>query len=711
MQNRDHIAARAARWSVANRRKALLGWLAFVILAAGVGGAAGLNTLSLNELGTGESGRADKTLNAAGFSQPARERVLVEGAAADVRAASADLSARLDEVPAVTNLQQPIVTDGGRTALIGFDLRGKIDDAGETVAPAAAAIADVTRAHDEVRIGQSGDGTMMAAVEEQLAQDFKKAELGALPLTLAILAIAFGALMAAIVPVALGLSAVMAAIGVLSIVSQGIAFEQNLNSIVLLIGLAVGVDYALFYVRREREERAAGRPHLAAIEAAAKTSGHAVLVSGMTVIGSVAAMFISENVWYRTYAAGIIVVVAIAMVGSVTVLPALLSWLGDRIEKGRIPVFGRRAAAAGDSRFWGGIVDRVVKRPLVSLLAATALLLALAFPITDLKLAEQGLKSLPADMEAVANAQRVQAQFPGGALPATIVVSGGDLRSGQRAEALQALATQVGSKQVELAPGGDVARVLAMLPGSGTDDASDAALTHLREDVIPATLGRAGLHGDVTGQTAWSADLRSDTTGKGPIVIGAVLLMALLMLGLTFRSVVVPVKAVLLNLLSIAATYGVLVLVFQKGWGDSLLGFQATGSVSTWVPVFLFLLLFGLSMDYHVFILSRIREGVDRGLSTRDAVRQGLRSTAGVVTSAAVVMVGVFGIFASLSQVEVKQIGVGLAVAVLIDATIIRAVLLPAAMALLGERNWWLPSPLRRFARVAPAPVAEPARA
>jgi putative drug exporter of the RND superfamily len=243
------------------------------------------------------------------------------------------------------------------------------------------------------------------------------------------------------------------------------------------------------------------------------------------------------------------------------------------------------------------------------------------------------------------------------------------------------------------------------LAGNGVDEASDDALDTLRENVLPATVGAAGLDAAVTGPTAQSADFRSETLSQGPWIVGLVLALSFALLLLTFRSIVIPLKAIALNLLSVLASWGVLVLVFQEGIGASLLGFEPTGSVSTWIPLLTFLLLFGLSMDYHVFIVSRIREAVDAGMSTPEAVRHGLRTTAGTVTSAALVMVGVFAIFASLSLVDVKQVGVGLAVAVLIDATLVRAVLLPAAMVLLGDRNWWLPRPLRRWARPIPAPA------
>jgi putative drug exporter of the RND superfamily len=696
----NNVAARAGRWSVRHRRRALISWLVFVVLATMVGGSLGLKTLGMTEWGIGESGRADDALNHAGFAQPAHERVLLTGAGA--QAAAADLAERLDAVPAVAAVADPITAPRGGGVLVEAELRGRIDDASDHLAPVQAAVAATAKAHPDARLAQSGDASIQKAGDDKLQEDFQKAELSAVPLTLIILTIVFGAVVAALVPLGLGLTGVMATIGLIAIPSQLFSVVDAINSIVLLIGLAIGVDYALFYLRREREERAAGRDHTAAIEAAAATSGHAVLVSGATVTVAVAGMFLSESPWYRSFALGIITAVLVAMAGSVTVLPALLSWLGDRVEKGRIP-FLRRSSDPSQSRIWGGLVDRVLKRPAVSAIAATAVLLALAAPVLGMRLADQGLDSLSQDIPAVKVAKDIQQAFPGGSLPAVAVVQGGDLRTASGAAALGRLEQRLerdarfgAPVDLQVAASGDIARVSVPLAGTGTDAASEDALRALRADVLPAALGPAGLHAQVTGPTAASVDGREDTWGRGPLIVAVVLTLMAALLMVTFRSIVVPLKAIALNLLSVAASYGVLVLIFQHGWGAGLLGVEATGAITTWIPTLIFLLLFGLSMDYHVFILSRIREAVDRGMTTADAVRHGLRTTAGVVTSAAVVMVGVFGIFATLSQVEVKQMGIGLAVAVLIDATIVRAVLLPAAMVLLGERNWWLPAGLKR---------------
>jgi uncharacterized membrane protein YdfJ with MMPL/SSD domain len=715
---REHtggIARRVGGWSVRHRRSAIIAWLTFVIAAVAIGGALGTKQLGSADTNVGEAGRADQTLADGGFAQPALERVLVQSdslaaSAPEFKAALSDVRERLDAVSAVGEVQPSVVSEDGHAALVQFEIRGELDDAPDRVDAALAAVDAARRAHPTMEIVQAGDASLQKAIDDRVTKDFERAELSALPITLVVLALVFGALVAALVPVLLGLSAVAAAMGLLALPSHLLPVHESTFTIMLLVGLAVGVDYALFYLRREREERAAGRAPEAAILAAAATSGRAVLVSGVTVMAAVAGMLVTDNPWYRSYALGIVVVVGVAMIASVTVLPALLSWLGDRVERGRIP-FAKRLRPRRTS-IWSAIVERVLRRPLVSAVAATVLLLALAAPVLGLNLAEQGLGSMPKDLPERQAAERIQEAFPGGSMPATVVVSGGSLGAGSGAAAIDRFQDELAGDgrfgaPVQVAGSGDgaLARVSVPLTGTGVDERSDRALEALRDEVIPTTLGEAGLRADVTGPTAQSADLRNETLSQGPWIIGLVLALSFGLLLATFRSLVVPLKAIALNLLSVLASWGVLVLVFQEGVGSSLLGFEPTGSVSTWIPLFTFLLLFGLSMDYHVFILSRIREAVDGGMSTHDAVRHGVSSTAGVVTSAALVMVGVFGIFASLSLVEIKQIGVGLAVAVLIDATIVRAVLLPAAMVLLGDRNWWLPRPLRRWAR----PLAEPA--
>jgi RND superfamily putative drug exporter len=433
---------------------------------------------------------------------------------------------------------------------------------------------------------------------------------------------------------------------------------------------------------------------------------------------AMAGMYIAGNSTFTSFATGTILVVAVSVIGSLTVLPAVLSKLGDRVERGRIPLIGRIKARTAKAGLWPRTVDRVLKRPLLSALVSGGLLLALALPTLGMQTAVPGVDGLPQDLPVVQTYNRIQEAFPGESIPADVVVEAKDVTAGPVAAAIDDLGERAARQPdlfergitTEISPDETVASVSIPLAGDGTDAESNAALDGLRGELIPATLGTvSGATTDVTGMTAETADFNDSMSSHMPWVFAFVLSAAFLLLMVTFRSLVIPLKAILLNLLSVGAAYGVLVLVFQEGWGESLLGFESTGAITAWLPLFLFVVLFGLSMDYHVFILTRIREAVDRGMRTEDAVAQGIKSTAGVVTSAAIVMVAVFSIFATLSSLEFKQMGVGLAVAILIDATIIRGVLLPATMKLLGEWNWWLPSWLGWLPRVAREP--EPARA
>ena len=548
------------------------------------------------------------------------------------------------------------------------------------------------------------------ALDEVIGSQLKRAGLIAIPLTILILLFVVGSLTGALVPVGLALTAVLATMGLVSLPSQIVPMNQQINEVILLVGLAVGVDYALFYMRRERDERRAGRSEGAALAAAAATSGRAVLISGFTVMIAMAGMFFSGDKTFVSFAVGTMLVVLVAMIGSLTVLPAILSVLGDRVEKGRIP-FLRRRRSAEEGRFWGAILRPVLRHPVIAAVASAAVLVVLALPALQLHTAEAGLDALPKDQPELQTFHAVEDAFPGGASGATVAVTSGDpdaIAAAIPGFETAALATGelLNPIDVERSPDGSTFRIDVPLAGEGTDEVSDHALATLRDEVLPATFGTvSGAEYAVTGGTAASHDFTQMMKDSVPLVFGFVLLFAFLLLLFAFRSIIVALKAIVLNLLSVAAAYGILVAVFQWGWGENLLDFNATGGIVPWLPVFLFVILFGLSMDYHVFILSRIREAYDRGMSTRDAVEHGIRSTAGVVTGAAIVMVGVFSVFALLPILDMKQMGIGLAAAILIDATIVRAVLLPATMTLLGDRNWYLPSWLAWL----PRPPAEDA--
>jgi RND superfamily putative drug exporter len=406
-----------------------------------------------------------------------------------------------------------------------------------------------------------------------------------------------------------------------------------------------------------------------------------------------------------SFSIGTMMVVAIAMLGSLTVLPALLGRLGDKVEKGQVPLLRRRQHAVGN-RFWRAVVNTVLRRPVLATVAGGAALLALAAPALALNTTTTGVDDI--SIPAIEPVKQLDAAFPGGNEPATVVMRADNVGSEQARAAIaelkrEALASGQMNPPIELAFNADetVATVDIPLAGNGTDAASQDALAALRKEILPRTLGEVpGVEYAVTGATALDKDWEASMTATAPLVFGFVLTFAFVILLVSFRSIVVALKSIVLNLLSVGAAYGLLVALFQWGWGENLLDFQSNGGITPWLPMFLFVILFGLSMDYHVFILSRVREAYDRGLSNEEALAYGITSTAGVVTSAAVVMVGTFSVFALLPVIDMKEMGVGLAAAVLIDATIVRAVLLPATMQLLGDRNWYLPKWLEWLPRL-----------
>ncbi|HEY1275714.1 MAG TPA: MMPL family transporter, partial [Thermoleophilaceae bacterium] len=628
VQPKGNIAARAGRWSARHRKTAIFGWLAFVVLALVIGTSTGMKTLSDDETGVGDSQKATEIVGQA-FPKKASESVLVQSEklhATDARfqAAVSDVSERLAKVRYVENLDRAEISKDRHSALVNFDIKGDDDQAKTRVDKPLAVVAQVQKAHPGLRVEEVGSASADKALSKAFEDDFKKAEVSSLPLTLIILVIAFGALVAAGIPVLLALSGVGATIGLLGPISHISPVSESINSVILLIGLAVGVDYALFYIRREREERAAGKSEEAALEAAAATSGRAVMISGLTVMVAMAGMYLGGAKDFASFATGTILVVAISVLGSLTVLPAVLSKLGDRVDKGRIPFIGRRRRGVGESRVWSAVLNRVLRRPLVSAVVAVGLLAALALPALGMHTAESGVESIPRDQPVMRTYDRVQAAFPSEHQAADVVVKADDVTSPNVRHAIADLTNQastsddfVGAATVDVSPDRTVADVSIPLAGDGNDSKSMAAVAELRDELVPATVGRvAGVETVVGGDTASTKDFNDVMKSHVVWVFAFVLTMAFLLLMVTFRSIVIPVKAIALNLLSVGASYGLLVLVFQKGWGESLLGFHSNGAITAWLPLFLFVVLFGLSMDYHVFILTRIREAFDRGMTS-----------------------------------------------------------------------------------------------
>ena len=724
-----NLAARAGRWSAQHRKTAIFGWLAFVVIALVLGSATGMKQDS-GDHGPGESGRAGDAIERAFPTDEAEEQVLVQKRTADVtdaqfRASVDQVAAQLDKTEHVRDVTSPLdrgnagqLAPDGRSALVTFKVQGDDDVIEDNVGASLATVASLQKAHPELRVEQFGDASVNKALSETEGEDFARAEKLSLPITLAILVIAFGAIVAAGIPVLLALSAVAGTMGLVNLVSQITPLSDGISAVLLLVGLAVGVDYSMFYLRREREERAKNRSPREALEIAAATSGRAVLISGFTVMIAMAGMYMAGDSTFVSFGTGTILVVAMAMIGSLTVLPAVLAALGDKVEKGRVPGLAR-LKGNGDSRLWGAIIDRVMRRPKVAATLSAGALVAMALPVIGIHTELPGYETYNRDIPVMQTYDRIQAAFPGGPAPSVVVVEADDVTdpqvvAGMRELEKQALASGVGKRPIDVQVSKDhtVAMVTLPLAGNATDDRAYAALDDLRGDVIPATIGKVdGVDANVTGPTAGTSDFNALMSSRIGVVFAFVLSLAFVLLLVTFRSLVIPIKAIVLNLLSVAAAYGVMVVTFQWGWGESLLGFESNGAITAWLPMFMFVILFGLSMDYHVFILSRIREAVDRGMSTDEAVAHGIRSTAGVVTSAAVVMVAVFAIFATLSSLDMKQMGVGLAAAILIDATIVRGVLLPATMKLLGKWNWYLPRRLQFLPELKHEGEVQPARA
>jgi RND superfamily putative drug exporter len=728
----DNFAGRAGRWSAGHWKLAAFGWLAFAVLAVVVGGMVGANPMKSWEIANGDSRRAEQMLDAGNFDIPARESVLVQSRtltaddpafAAAVGSVVLTLSHQKDVTTIISPIEYPnagLVSADKHSVLVQFDIAGDAEEAQDKVAPILDAIDGAQAGNPSVIIAEFGEASSNYELGQRFEGDMTRAEFTSVPLTIAILVVAFGSLIAAGLPVLLALSAVLAATGLNALASHLLPTDaQTVGAIILMIGMAVGIDYSLFYLRREREERRRGHSPHEALLRAARTSGQAVLISGATVLIAMAGMFVSGNSLFSTIGMGTMIVVLCAMIGSLTVLPAMLSRLGDKVDWGRIRIFDRRSRDDGP---WGRLIAGVLRRPLLAMLASGGLLVLLALPAFTMHTKLPNLTDLPHDLQIVRTYERIQAAFPGSQTPAVVVVKAKDVNTPQMRRAYdlfreRALATGELYEPftVLVNPAGTVARIDFAIAGTGDDAASEAALQTLRETVIPPiaqTLPDTQVA--VTGVTAGTHDFNAQMASRLPYVFVFVLGLAFVLLLLTFRSLVLALTAVALNLLSVGAAYGILVSVFQHGWLADVFNFQTNGAVVSWLPLFLFVVLFGLSMDYHVFILSRIKELHDAGVPTDEAVRLGITRTAGTVTSAAIIMVAVFGLFASLSLIMMQQMGFGLAIAVLIDATIVRALLVPSVMKLLGEWNWYLPTWLEWLPSLSPEsgerPPTEPPR-
>ncbi|HJU98561.1 MAG TPA: MMPL family transporter [Jiangellaceae bacterium] len=616
-----------------------------------------------------------------------RFRTFVDGLVRDTRQTGV-----VSNALAYVDVEDPSLVSADREAtLIPVNI-GDVDDAGEVIDVVERADADA-----DFAVAITGDSTLDFDFNELSARDLEEGELKfGLPAALLILLLVFGTVVAGLVPLLMAMVAIATALGLVALLTQ--LFELSIFTTNMLtgMGLALGIDYALFVISRYREERGRGWSPDDAIVTTGGTASRAVLFSGSAFVIAMFGLLIVPSTIFRSLAAGAILVGITSLAVALTLLPALLGLLKDRVDAGRLPIVGRQSMerANPEGRIWGAIIDRVLRRPAVSLAISTAALVAIALPAFGLSIGTAGVTTLPDDLAAKQGYVALQRDFADQTVnPVHVVVAN---NSGAVSTALEQLGDELGA-DARFGPGeirdgsGGVADLVVPVRGDPTGEQAIAAVRDLREQILPAAFEGTDADPLVGGTTSETIDYLDNVTNPAPAVFAFVLGLSLVLLTIAFRSIVIAITAILLNLLSVGAAYGLLVLVFQNGIGADLLGFQTVDTIEAWVPLFLFSVLFGLSMDYQVFLLSRIRERYDQGADTAAAVRWGVASTARIITGAALIIVAVFSGFARGDLVMFQQMGFGVAVALLIDATIIRSVLLPSAMVLLGERNWYLP--------------------
>lgn len=689
---------RIARWSTRRPWLAVALWLVFVAACLGLGAAVPGRTATTLETGVGQSAEAAKLLRNAGLADGATENILITGPLEGAEAAAAFAGSRLSALPEVVRIGVPVTAKD--VVLLPVVLRGDPDTAGDRLGPVRSVTEEVAAAFPTLRVEQVGDASLAAGLAEQQTADLDVAALVSLPVTLVILLVVFGALLAAGVPLLLGLSAVAAAFGLTALMSHLVPSTGTTAAMTLLMGMAVGVDYSLFYVKRYRTERALARGHVDAVRIAVETSGHSVLVSGIAVIVAMLGLFFVGDVTFSSLAASAVLVVAIAMLGSLTVLPALLVALGRAMDRPRVPVLWRLSATTRPPKLWPALLRPSLRRPATTLAVAVLALLAVAAPALGMTLRNPDIDALPRAVPEVATLHRLIDAFPEEQTSHQVVVVAPAASAGTVEQRLRTLGT-------DLRVSDDRRTHELVVPTAADSESAQARhqVEQLRER-LPGTLRGLDATWAVGGETASSMDYTATLDRALPWVVGFILLATAAVIVVAFRSLVLALVTAVSNLLSVGAAFGVITLVFQTLGGSPIVSF---------VPLFAFAVLCGLSMDYHVFVLTRIRELVADGLPTREAVARGITGSAGTVTSAAVVMVSVFSVFVLGHGIEFKQLGVGLTTAVLIDALIIRALVLPAALTLLGSRTWWpsRPQPQRPAPRpedgaraVVPTPVA-----
>ncbi len=682
-------AQRMGRWSAAHPWRAIGVWALLVVIAVGLGSAFSMRGTTGADYRVGQSGRAAAMIASAGLRSPDQEFVLITPASGNLDRATASRAAaairvRLQTQPVVSSVAAPVFSQDGRALLVAATIRGGND---ADVSGIARVATSARTAYPGLQIDQTGGISLDAAINEKVGSDLASAELISLPITLVIMLVVFAAVIAAGIPVLLAVTSVFATMALMGPISLLVPMESTVTSMILLIGMAVGVDYSLFYLSRERAERERGASRADAIRIAGETSGHSIVVSGLAVAISMGGLYAARETTFDSLGTGALLVVVIAVLGSLTVLPALLTLLGRWVDRPRIPLLWRVSRRMPTGSVSGWVLRPVLRRPALAVLASGAVMVALAVPALGMQLQTSSLDGLPQAIPQVHAMQQIQSRYPSEGDSALVVVQGRDARV--VAQSVQRRAAAIGDWSAAgfrtSVDDRTAVATLATSARSGSTQAGDR-LTRLRASVSAAVAS-----GDVTawavgGDVAQSYDTIGHANTALRRVLVVVLGLVLVMMGVVFRSAALAVLTTVLNLLSVGAAFGVVTLVFQHGLGAGPLDFHPTGGIVTWIPTFLLAVLTGLSMDYHVFVLSRVREHVQAGMSTRLAVRLGLEQTAGVVTSAAVVMVSVFSVFALSGLLQMKEIGVGLSVAILLDATIVRLVLLPAALCLLGDR-------------------------
>jgi len=739
---------RVAAWSARHRWPVFGLWflatIGLFVVSLLAGGTRSVEAVSNDERAKYEAGEAYVVYSAAnasvGQQAPASQQFLLIMASADrtvddpaFKAATADIARRMAALqatvdgvagPVFEQIVDPIVTVAPETAgLISPDrtavrIVARVPGDGPVIAqrldPVPGLVTEIKAAHPDFRIHALNNTLANNEISEMINGGLDASLRLTIPLTFLILLIAFGAVVAAVIPLILAVTALLAAFGILGLYSQIVSpVSPYASQLVVLIGLAVAVDYSLFMVTRFRTERRHGRDKLAAIHAASNTAGRAVFFSGLAVMISIGGLFLLDDPLFRSMAIGTISVVLVAVIGSLTFLPATLAIVGDGVNRLRVPLVGRdREEGSG---LWALVVRAVMRRPIIAAAATALLLLAMATPVLRLHMGQADFTSFPDTLDGVQAVNLLNEKWPAGSdLDLSVVVTRADEAPTKAAiqkmtDAVLAIPGLSGPPETLMSSDGHVAFINYVMSGGSNDLRNQDIVRQVRRSIVPdAFAGLTGVRALVTGDAAYTLDVVDFYARGMPIVMAFVLTLSFLLLLVAFRSIVIPIKAILLNLLSTGAAYGLLVFVFQEGHGSDLLGFKP-GPIEGFIPVFVFTILFGLSMDYHVFILTRIKEARDHGLSSNEAVARGIAITSGTVTSAATIMVVVFAVFVTLPLTIIKQLGFGLSIAVFLDATIVRSVLLPATMRLLGEWNWWLPSWLNWLPHVTIEGIEEPA--